>query len=103
MYGQGIDTDVVEDVGVDGVWPGNGAGVDRTIYQEISGNLAPEKSNFVIITLFFRRKEIMIISTQEYGDLAGVRGDRGPCLQSPLSRSREWETIFAVQIFFNSR
>ena len=54
----GIDTDVVEGVGVDWVRPGDGAGVDRNIDKEISGNLAPEKSNSVIITLFFRRKNL---------------------------------------------
>ena len=45
MNGQGVDTDVVEGVGVDGICPGDGAGVDRTIDQEILRNFALEKSN----------------------------------------------------------
>ena len=35
MNGQGIDTDVVEGVGVDGVCTDDGAGVDRAIDQEV--------------------------------------------------------------------
>ena len=35
MNGQGVDTDVVEGVGVDGIRPGNVAGVDRAIDQEV--------------------------------------------------------------------
>ena len=89
MNGQGVDTDVVEGVGVAGVCPDDGAGVDRTIDQEILRNFAPEKSNSVIITLFFRQEEFVIISTQENRDLAGMGGDGGPCIMSPFVRS--WE------------
>ena len=84
MNGQGVDTDVVEGAGVDGVHPDDGAGVDSTIDQEILGNFASEKSNSVIVMLFFRWEEFVIISAQEDGDLDGVRGDGGPCIQSPL-------------------
>ena len=86
--GQGIDTDVVEGVGVDGVRPGDDGGVNRTIDQEVSRNLAPKKSNSIIITFFFRWEELMIISTQEYGDLTRVRGGGGTSIRSPLARSR---------------
>ena len=89
MNGQVIDADVVEGVGVDGIYPGDGAGVDRTIDQEILRNFAPEKRNSVIIMLFFRREEFVIISAQENRDLAAMGGDRGPCIRSPLARS--WE------------
>ena len=75
MNAQGFDTVDVEGVGVDGICPDDGAGVDRTIDQEILGYFASEKSNFVIITIFFRREEFVIISAQESGDLAGVGGD----------------------------
>ena len=57
--------------------------------MKIMGNFASEKSNSIIITLFFRREEFVIISAQENGDLARVGGDGGPCIQSPLVRS--WE------------
>ena len=100
MNRQGIDTDVVEGVGVDGVHPDNGAGVDRLLGQEITGNFASEKRNSVIVKLFFRREEFVIISTQEDGDLAGVRGDEGPCIQFPLVRSWKGESRSIVQILF---
>ena len=35
MDGQGVDTDVVEGVGVDGVRPDDGGGVDRAVDQEV--------------------------------------------------------------------
>ena len=89
MDGQGVDTDVVEGVGVDRVRPGDDGGVDRTIDQEVLRNLSSEKSNSIIITFFFRWEELMIISTQEYGDLTGVGGGGGTSIWSPLSRSRE--------------
>ena len=50
MNAQGFDTVDVEGVGVDGICPDDGAGVDRTIDQEILGNFASEKSNSVFIT-----------------------------------------------------
>ena len=63
MDGQEVDTDVVEGVGVNRVRPGDDGGVDRTIDQDVSRNIASKKSNSVIITFFFRREELMIIST----------------------------------------
>ena len=87
--GEGVDTDIVEGVGVDGVQPGNDGGVDRTVDQEILRNLSPEKSNSVIIMFFFRREEFVIVPTQEYGDLTGVRGNGGSSIWSPLARSRK--------------
>ena len=48
MNGQGVDTDVVEGVGVAGVCPDDGAGVDRTIDQEIlsSSHSSSDGKNF---------------------------------------------------------
>ena len=89
MNGQGVDTDVVEGLGVDGIHLGDVAGVDRAIDQEVLGNFAFEKSNSVIIMLFFRREEFVIISAQKDGDLAGVGGDSRPCILSPLVGGRE--------------
>ena len=87
--GQGIDTDVVEGVGVDGITPGDGAGVVGAINQEVLGKFASEKRNSVIITLFFRWEEFVIISTKKDGDLAGVGGDGSPCIWFPLTGGGE--------------
>ena len=89
MDGQGVDTDVVEGVGVDRIRPGNDGGVDRTMDQEVSRNFAPKQSNSVVITFFFRWEELVIISTQENGDLTVVGGGEGAGVQSSLSRCRE--------------
>ena len=70
MDGQGADTDVVQGVGVDRIQPGDGGGVNNTIDQEVLRNFAPKQSNSVVITFFFRREELVIILTQENGDLA---------------------------------
>ena len=35
LDGEGVDADVIEGVGVDGVQPEDGGGVDRAIVQEV--------------------------------------------------------------------
>ena len=103
VFGQGVDTDVVEGVSIDGIRPGDGARVDRSIDQQFLGNFASEKSNSVIITFFFRREKFVIIFAQEYRDLAGVKVMEVPVCSLHLLEVGNKNPEAIIEIPFNGR
>ena len=70
LDGDGVDADVVEGVGVDGLRPEDSGGVDGAIDHEVLRDCASKQSNSVVVTFLFSREEFVIVSTQENGDLS---------------------------------
>ena len=102
MNGERFDKDSVDvDSGVDGVLPLDYGGVDKTLDQVVLGYLAPVESNTVGITFFLGGENQMIVSSQQDGDLSGVRHDGGSCISPPFGRSREIAPRTIVEIIFD--